>query len=446
VSRRVAGAAACCAALLAIGVPSADAQPPAVCRDVLTARGVPDARQGSDPCNTLGVMIATTAPSVRAAADAILAPDAVPVGAIFSPRDLQARHPQQPSLAGTSAQGHAIPGVQPAGVAAGTIAAVGTDAGNDALIGLGLNPATLFLREEVTRQLARYSRFLDVTMFVPVSGLTDEDANPEDTAPRYYGLRVRLNLHGLAAGSSVWEGARDLIRNWISRAGRNTERVQQALALAPDAAGCAAALLDGELPAAIAAACGRPVALDVDLEEAGRLRAELAAVRRAADSRYFGADIRIDAGDPTMGAEEDAAGNVLFAGLSYGRRAGSGEMGGSRYGFRARLGVRRARLNSEDATELAVEGGFGVELARAIDAREVNASVALDLRHGNAPAHLTDRFETDFVMIRGSFLLPITPGYSLSLNVGAPVSGDVSPMLSVNFNWGLMLPDRLALR
>ena len=46
---------------------------------------------------------------------------------VLSPRDVQSRSTGHADLGGTAAQGQAVPGVQPAGVAAGTIAMVGTD-------------------------------------------------------------------------------------------------------------------------------------------------------------------------------------------------------------------------------------------------------------------------------------------------------------------------------
>ena len=53
-----------------------------------------------------------------------------------------------------------------------------------------------------------------------------------------------------------------------------------------------------------------------DLEVAAQLRQELARIRRAADANYFGADIRMDFGDPTLGAVENARGRSFFAGLA----------------------------------------------------------------------------------------------------------------------------------
>lgn len=425
-------------ALLSVVTP-AQGQSPADCAAALTAQNV--SRHGPDPCHTLAVMVATMSPAVRAAADSILRDEDAAVGTVFSARDLQAQHPQQPALGGTPAQGHALPGVQPAGVAAGTIAAVGTDAGDDALAALGLNPVILFLGDAASRQLAQYSRFADLTVFVPVTDLSSRGGEDEQASgPGYYGARLRINVLGISSGSAVWDGARTLTRSWISRAGRNTEKVRQSLAAAPDVAGCASALISGQSEAAVTASCGAPVTLEVDVDEARRLRQELANVRRAADARYFGMDIRFDHGDPTMGAVEDASGSFLFAGLSFGRRTGGTAGGGAEYGIRSRLGVRHASLDSEETSEFAVDGGVGVELARRVQGQEINASAAIEFRQGNAEDAMEQQLQTNFGILRGSFLLPVTAGNSLSINVGTPLWGGVSPTLSINFNWGLFLP------
>jgi hypothetical protein len=431
------------AVMLLATAADSDAQPPAACLSALNVvfQGVAG---GADPCLTLAVGLATASPTVVAEADAILKPGAVPMGAVFSQRDLQARHPQQPATGGTPAQGHAIPSVQPAGLASGTIAGVGTDAGSDALAALSVNPALLFLGDAVTRQLAQYSRFLDLTAFVPVTNPTRLTTATGGSTIKYYGARVRLNVQGVSAGNQLWADATRLLETRISRAGRNAERVRAALARAPDLTECARALMASpSIPAAIAANCGGPVTIEVDLTEANDLRAAPDQVRRRADARYFGADIRVDVGDPTMGAVANASGTALFAGLSYGRRVFSGPDQTGSYGFRSRLGIRNATLDVTRDTDFAVEGGLGFELAREIDTQEVNASVAVEFRQGNAPANLTDQFQTDFVMVRGSVIVPLTPQNSISINFGKPVSGNVSPVLSVNFNWGLLLSNAL---
>lgn len=437
-----------CFVALPLGATEASAQNLDDCRAVLAKRGSPAQDDDSDPCNTLSVMVFALSRVVQQASQVILGSDPIPVSAIFSQRDLQGRTTQQPSLEGTPAQGHAIPSVQPAGVASGTIAALGTDAGEDAIAALSLNPAVLFLAEEANQQLAKLSRLADITVFVPVSGITKtkEPASSDRGKLKYVGARIRLNFNGASAGSTVWNGARELILKRVAAAGRDLQKLRSVLKAAPDLAACANTLLDNGNTSAVTASCGAPFSFDVDLNEAAQLREELVKVRRAADAKYFGADVRFDSGDPTMGAVQNASGQFLFAGLSVGRRFVGNGTKTSSAGVRARLGVRHAKLDNEDKSEFAAEGGVGFELARSIDDEELNVSGALEFRHGNAAENLADRFQTNFAMLRGSISVPITSGNSLSINIGVPVSGDVSPILSVNYNWGLLLPDRPAVR
>lgn len=437
--------AALVAAAVECSAGAALAQTAAQCTAVLTPLLPNGAAPGADPCLTLAVQVATTSPQVNAAADRILMPDAVPMGAVFSQRDLQARNTQQAATGGTPAQGQAIPDVKPAGVAAGTIAAIGSNAGQDAIAALSINPAVLFFGEEVTKTLAEYSRFLDLTVFVPVSSATTGAGTGTTTgALKYYGARLRLNVLGISSGSAVWDDASQLLLNRISNAGRRAERVRTAFRTAPALKECVDALMaDPPNQTTITATCGSPVDLSVDLAEAEQLRAALSKVRDAADAQYFGADIRVDVGDPTLGAMKDASGKFLFAGLAYGRRLAGSADGGASSGVRLRLGVRHGTLDSTGETEMAAEGGVGFELARRVETQEINAAVAFEFRRGNAAANLTDQFQTNFTMLRASIVIPITPGNSISINVGKPVSGDVSPILSVNFNWGLLLSNAL---
>jgi hypothetical protein len=376
----------------------------------------------------------------------ILKPGSVRVADVFSQRDLQNRTSQQAELSGTPAQGHAIPGVQPAGVAAGTIAALGTDAGQDAIAALSVNPAVLFLAEAASEQLARLSRFADVTVFVPVSGLTEEGEPPSTDRGklRYFGARARLNFTGLSAGSAVWNEADRLLRERITTAARSASSLHSLLRAATDVKACTDALLDARTSAAVTTACGAPFGFTPDMSQARQLRDELSKVRRAADARYLGADVRVDFGDPTMGAVENARGQFLFAGIAAGRRFAARGVAGS--GVRGRLGLRHAKLDIDDEAELAAEGGIGFELSRLVGEDELSISGALEFRYSNAPANLKEQFQSDFTMLRGSIILPITSGNSLSINVGAPIAGEVSPIFSVNFNWGLLLSDRPGVR
>ena len=416
-----------------------------LCRTALITRvsgnALADAKSTTAPCQQLATLVFV--PLSAAFADVILRPDAVNVARVFSQRDLQPRHPQEAALGGTAAQGQAVPGVQPAGVAAGTIAAIGTEAGNDAIAALSINPAMLFLTDLATETTAQYSRFLDLTMFVPVSGV--EPADGGSRGLKYFGVRLRANVQGVRAGSEVWRESEQLFIAEARRSARTVTDIRDLLRQAPDVEGCVAALMaTAPVDNTVVTACGQPLVADFDLATAERMRRSLAAVRRAADSRYFGADVRVDIGDPTLGAVENARGTFLFLGLAYGQRLlGAAETGGG--GFRARLGARHAKLETVDKAEFAVEGGLGFDIARAInDTQEINASAAVEFRHGSTAESLIDQFETNFGMLRGSVMVPMTAANNLSLNFGVPLWGEVSPILSVNFNWGLLLSQALS--
>jgi hypothetical protein len=423
-------------------VNSASAQTPEKCIAALTALKLPV--PAANPCVDLIGQI--TFKATKAAGEVVIRPDPV------SQRDLQSRAQQSTALGGTPAQGQAIPSVQPAGVAAGTIAAFGTNSNQEALAALSLNPAVLFLGDLASQAFAKASRVADVTIFVPVTMSKTETGSGTDTPTtgssgfQYFGARVRVNVNGLKAGDAVWAKADELISKFTDQTRDIANQVTAALAAAADASACAVALYNDAGADAITAGCGHDVVLVADLDGAERLRAALTDVRRKADSKYFGADIRMDFGDPTLGAVENAAGNFLFAGLSAGaRRDGAGPNGLKTYslGMRARLGARHAKLDSEPDAELAIEWGAGIELVRFLGDDEVNVSLGFEGRHGNSDQALFSQLQTNVVLVRTSISLPLTTGNHIGINLSYPVAGkgrdSVSPTFSVTFNWALIL-------
>lgn len=427
-------------AVILVAAAPALAQTKADCKAALTTFGVAEAEHSNDPCFVLATYIATMSKPVLGVVDLFL-DDELPSG-LFAQRDLQPRGAQQPALSGTPAQGHAIPSIQPTGVASGTIAAVGTDAGADAIAAISVNPIVLALGNQASKALAKWSRTTDLTVFVPVTNTKKEaDADADESAtdkPEYFGVRLRFNFTGARAGSQVWDEASRLARQWIDQTRGNLDRILAVLAQAPSVAGCAAALVAGGADAAKPTACGTAFSFDLNRGQAESLRAELARVRRAADAKYLGVDVRFDHGDPTLGAEENAAGTFMFAGIAAGRRfTGSGE--GLNAGFRARLGMRYAKLDHEPTPEYAAEGAAGFEFTRSLDDQEINGAIGVEFRRGNAEPNLTDMFQTNFGVIRGSLILPMTTTNSMSINAAIPLWGEKSPTLSVNFNWALLL-------
>jgi hypothetical protein len=366
---------------------------------------------------------------------------------VLSPRDVQSRSTDHADLGGTAGQGQAVPGVQPAGVAAGTIAMVGTDAGRDAIAALSVNPAVLFLAEKATSQLAKLSRVADVTVFVPISSTGDEDvaAVSSDSKLRYFGARVRFNWTGVSSGSSVWAKAEEMLKDRISKMAVTGTRVSKLLVDTINVEACTIALLDNPLDdTAITAACGAPVGFRPDLAQARSINDELVRIRRVADAKYFGADFRFDSGDPTLGAVENASGQFMFLGLALGRRFDAGDPASTATsGIRARVGVRHAKLDSQPKAEFAVEASVGYELSRRMaDDNALEISAGFEIRRTQGTSTAPEEFQADYTMLRASLTMPLLQGAGVSLNLATPITGDVTPTISVNFNWGLLLSNR----
>jgi len=424
-----------------LGVAVAQTPPPPdpkneACKKVLLDRAGANIRVSTDACTDLSIYVASQASQVSAVANRMIAG----VASVVSARDLQPQQTQKPSLAGTPAQGQADPSIVPTGVAAGTIAMVGTQAGDDAIAALGLNPAVLFLADDASKAVAKYSRFSDVTVFLPVSKLaTQNTATPATTKFRYVGVRIRSNFTGLSAGSKLWDETDQLLRGWISNEGAVAAALRPILVTAPDLTGCVKALMDNAAAQTVLGSCGAASPIKVDQASADRIRAEFTALKRQADARYGGADIRIDVGDPTLGAVANSSGTFMFAGFAGGWRS---DGPGANYGFSGRFGLRHAKLDSDSSSKMDGEGTLALDMVRSLDDQQLNASIAVDARFGNASAAQSDQYQTNRILARGSFLIPITQGNSASVNVALPIGNRGSPQLSVNFNWGLLLPDK----
>lgn len=421
------------------------AQNPADCRAAALDLEVADVTEtSSNPCLDLVVFLYTANRDVQEEIDRILAPTMPNPSEALGQRALQQANPGHAALSGTFAQSEAVPSVVPAGVASGSIAMVGSDAGSDALAAIGLNPALLFFAREASEEIAKYSRLLDLTMFLPVSSVAPDVADPGgDDAIDYFGVRLRLNWLGASAGADLWAAADSLLDAHLLSAQAVVGEIRELLAAAPDLRACASELSAATTDEAVAAACGAPLDLDVDLEQAAVLGRELAGIRRTLDSDYFGADVRFDEGDPTLGAVPGASGSFLFAGIAYGRRFAVGIDSGTDVGIRLRLGARHASLDVGGASALSAEGGAGVELSRSLADQQVSLSAAVEFRVGDDDLATDEQLQTDFAIARASLVVPVLAANTVSLSVGVPIAGaDVSPYMSVNFNWSLLLPDR----
>lgn len=395
------------------------------CRTALTATGRQAA--GSNLCQTVAVIVVTE----RSASlfDA-LGSGEVPAA------DLQSTLSLAPSTAGSTAQGSAVPGVNTTAVAGATLAAVGSNGGSNAIAAIAINPAVFFIDPSVREQVARLTRLIDISFLVPVNGM-DQD---EDGDIDYFGARVRLNMNGLSNGSRLLEEAERIFGSIVEQDARMALRIRDALAAASEAnaAACATALLSEDVTDEdAAAACDDAIELAFDDALHRQLATRLARAREEADSRYLGIDLRIDTGDPTLGEVTNASGTFLFAGIAAGRNYAFSDDGLTRSGFNARVGIRYATLSDTSATDFSVDGGFGFSWRRAMDSQHVIAGFGLEFRYSGED-EFEDELQTDFLMLRASLKVPVTTANAVSINFGQPLAGDVSQVLSVSFDLGLL--------
>src|SRR4029453_2466337 len=226
------------------------------------------------------------------------------------------------------------------------LAAVGSEGGTDAIAAFTINPVILFgARDDA--HAAELTRLLDLTVLAPVNDL-DRD---EDGKIDYWGLRARINVTGPGAGKHL----RQAVTAFAQRGGRSAivaASLNTVLRETPNFEKCVAAFrADSVFPEAVTAGCGRRLEIAPDPRPPQPFRPAPAQARDSADAHYLGVDLRLDQGDPTLGATPTAAGTTLFAGLAYGRKILSPELGQPTFGLRARLGVQHVSLDDVTLAE-----------------------------------------------------------------------------------------------
>ena len=362
----------------------------------------------------------------------------VDIDAAVSPRDLQQTNSGDAATGGTVAQGEAVPTVQPMAIGGGSVAAVGSDAGANAITALTINPAIFFTTPGSREATAKWSRLTDVTVFFPVDGLDQDDDGSVD----YFGVRLRVNMTGVAAGSKIMREARKALVGLLKGEEEQTAALAETFRGAPNLEACVAGLLSTTKDAgAIGRDCGAGVRVKIDEEKYRQFRRQLATVREEADAKYVGLDLRLDVGDPTLGVVPNASATRLTAGLAFGRQFVGQNPQAASAGIKGRLGMHYTDLHDLDETNFAIDGGLGFEARRAVEMqRSVILSGGFEFRFGGAEQFRSE-LQTDFLIFRASLAVPITDAAGLSVSVGAPLIGDdVSPSLSIKANWGLLLP------
>lgn len=355
-------------------------------------------------------------------------------GTAVSPRDMAATRDQT-----TASPGETTAPIEPVEAAGGSVAAVGTDKGTGAVTAIAINPSIFFVDPADTEAVARWSRFTDVTLLVPMSDLEEGGGDGGDAAD-YVGVRWSLNINGLQRGSELHSAVVAAYNRFLASGTAQTQRVQGLLAALPaeDLASCLRVLvetasLDESSAGRITQTCGgAPIATDpaviTGLQEA------IHAARVQADSRYLGLDLRADFGELSLAGVDTVSGTSLFAGVGWGRRFV--RRAATTTGVRAHMGLRYWDPDEREENGVAVEGGLGFEAIRFYNFQRLTLSGGLDLRHRTDELAADERTN---VNLRGSLNVPVTPTASVSLNLAAPVSGDLpGPVLTIKGNWRLL--------
>jgi hypothetical protein len=364
------------------------------------------------------------------------------IDAVASPRDVQSRNGEAPATGGSVADAEAVASVQPVAAAAGSVAAVGSDAGASAITSMTVNPAVFFGGMSDPDVADARSRITDLTVFFPIDELDADDDGSLD----YFGFRLRLNALPALPNRDLTEDAARALSDIVASDVEVAELLEGVLRAAPDLAACVL-LLGGDEPApgALEDACGSVVAPSADQELVNRFQARLAELRAAIDAEYFGLDVRLDFGDPTLGEVPGARGTRIYAGLAYGRRFLPSDVRESSYGVRARLGVRSVSLDDDALTDdidsdFQLEAGLGFEVVYPAGFKPVRLTAGLEGRFGDPPdPALEEALEANAVVVRGALTVPVTEATGVTLSFGAPLWGEVTPTLSVSANWSLLL-------
>jgi hypothetical protein len=355
-------------------------------------------------------------------------------------RDFQSRATGNAGTSGAPSQSEAVPSVQPLALAGGSLAAVGSEGGTNAIAGFTINPAILFGPQDPT-QAAALSRLLDLTVLAPVNDL-DRD---EDGTIDYFGIRARINVTGPGAGRHLAKA----VEAFADQTQMSTEisaSLDSLLTTTETFEECVAALREETVdPGKMERGCGRSIDLTTDEAILARLREALSLARDSADARYFGLDLRLDQGDPTLGATPGAAGTSLFAGLAYGRKIVATQANRPSFGLKARLGVQHVSLDDQaldesDRTNTAIDGALAFDFTYPYQFQPLKLAAGLEFRAGDPPvADAEKEFRTNFLQARLSLDVPITAANSISIAFAGPLTGDERPTLSINANWQLLL-------
>lgn len=363
---------------------------------------------------------------------------------VLSPRDLQSRTSGDAGGAAGVSQGEAVPTIQPTALASGSLAALGSGGGSDALIAISLNPLGLFSSGTANGNQATRSRTADLTLFAPV-GSTDDSSTDR---PRYLGVRLRVNALSWRQGS-VLDSAEQLFRDRVTRSAAWADSLATLLRTAPLVEACVREVLAGadRREDRVREFCGGAFDAGAAGSVAREFRAYTAAIRDSLDATFLGLDIRYDRGDPTFGAIAGLDGTFLFAGIVGGRSLRSGGPTLPSYGLRGRLGVQHATLGpgavvTERASAVALDAAVAFDASYPATFRPLRLAAGLEYRRGDAITDAVDAaLERDGLRWRIAIDVPLTAANGVTVAYATPLGGDGRPSLTVGFNWQMLLQE-----
>ena len=395
------------------------------CAAVLKTR-IPEIQNGS--CAGLATYLADSISSRVRTSDPAWRP---------TPKDLQSTRAGGATAAGTPAQAEAVPGVRPTAVAAASLAAAGTDSGSKTITAISINPATLFGGAD-NAAAAKWSRFGDLTILVPLTA-----GAPSVAGLSYLGMRVRMNITGISAGDALLTEMTAVFGQVVQHTAELADAANKALLVLKtedDVAKCVAAIETADLGTA-PAACGGTLRVELPSKLFDQLRVAMEKVRDRADARYFGLDLRLDTGDPTLGAMAGNDVNSFAIGLAYGQRFLRPDPASTMSGVRLHLAAQHIEPKSDPKkVQWSAEGGAGFEISRMLQTDQyMQLSGGLEFRYSGRGGDADSAVAPNYMAFRAGLTIPIAGGTSLAVGFNAPMTGSVSPSLTVNFNWGLAL-------
>jgi hypothetical protein len=333
----------------------------------------------------------------------------------------------------TNIPGEAAPTVEPVEAAGGSLAAVGTNQGAGALAALAVNPSLFFLDPVDTEGLARWSRFTDFTVLVPVqqNGSDEQDSGSTE----YIGIRWGINITGLAQGSELHRSVLAAYDTFNARSTPAIAAVRDLLMTASQLEPCIRVLTQRQTLAevdrgTVTQLCGGFPVLDYGTT-AEALRDAIHLARIRADSKYFGIDLRLDHGDLRLPAVDTSRGTALFAGVGAGRRFLF--RNNATTGVRGHLGVRYWDREGDGGVFNAIEGGAAFEVIRYYNLQRLTLMGGIDFRH------LRNAEDPRTVTFRAALNVPVAATTSVTVNYVAPVAGEqIGPTMSIKANWRLL--------